>query len=48
MRSEAIIERVWKYTWWRRSSEIGDTHGGHDRVGLDKYLEAINGRRARC
>jgi len=39
---EAVIERVWRYTWRVRSSEFGDALGGHDRARLEQYLEAVN------
>jgi len=38
---EAVIEPVLRYTWRPRSSKCG----GCNRVSLDKYLEAVNGRR---
>jgi len=48
MHLEAVIERVWRYTWSLSSSEFGDALGGHDRVRLEENLEGIDGRRAQC
>jgi len=44
----AVIERVWRCTWRLWSSEFGDALGGRDEVRLDEYLEAVDGRLARC
>jgi len=44
----AVIERVWRCTWRLWSTEFGDALGGRDEVRLDEYLEAVDGRRARC
>jgi len=44
----AVIERVWRCTWRMWSSEFGDALGGQDEVRLDEYLEAVDGRCARC
>jgi hypothetical protein len=33
----AVIERVWRCTWWRYSSIIGDTLGGHHRVNIEMH-----------
>jgi hypothetical protein len=41
MHSEADIERVWRYTWRLRSSEIRDALGGHVRASLEIHMEAI-------
>jgi len=40
----AVIERVWRCTWRRRSSEFGDAIGGRDRATLEMDLEAVVGR----
>jgi hypothetical protein len=53
---EALIERVLRCTWRRRSWELGgrdraslEMHfGGGDRARLDDDLEAVDGRRTRC
>jgi len=45
---EALIEQVWRWTWRPWSSEFGDTLGGCDWARLDNYLEAVDGRHARC
>ena len=37
---EAMIERVWRYTWRPRSSEFGDTVAGHNRANLEIHFEA--------
>jgi len=34
-------------TWRPWSSELQDPLGGHDRARLEKYLEAVNGRRSK-
>ena len=47
MHLEAMIDRVWRYTWRPRSTEFGDALGGCDRASLDEYLEAVNGRHSR-
>jgi len=44
MHLEAVINRVWRYTWRPRSNEFGDALGGRDRASLDESLEAVNGR----
>jgi len=44
MHLEAVIDRVWRYTWRPRSSQFGDELGGRDQASLDEYLEAVNGR----
>jgi len=41
---EAVIGRVWRYTWRACSCEMG----GRNRASLDGYLEAVDGRRAGC
>jgi len=38
---EAMIERVWKCTWWLRSSERREALGGRDRVNSEMHLEAV-------
>jgi hypothetical protein len=37
---QAVIERVWRYTWRPRSSEFGDAIGSRDRASLEIHLEA--------
>jgi len=37
---EAVIEWVWRCTWWPRWSELRDALGGRDRASLDMHLEA--------
>jgi hypothetical protein len=39
--SEAVIEEVWRYTWRRESSDIGDTLAGRNRVRLDMHSNAV-------
>jgi len=41
MHLEPRIEQCWTYNWRPRSSELRDALGGHDRSGLQEYLEAI-------
>jgi len=41
---EAVIERVWRYTWRPGSSEFGSCN----RASLDQYREAVDGYRAGC
>jgi len=41
MHSEAVIERVWRYTWRLESNECGDARGGRERVTSEKHLEAM-------
>ena len=41
---EAVIKRVWRWTWRLWSCEFG----GRDRVRLDEYLEAVDGRLTGC
>ena len=38
---EALMERVWRYSWRPRSREFGDKLGGRDRVSLEMHLEAV-------
>jgi len=45
MHMEAMIDRVWRYSWRPRSSKFGDALGGRDRASLKEYLEAVDGRR---
>jgi hypothetical protein len=42
MHLEAEIERVWRWTWRPRSSELRDALGGHDRSRLEELLEAVD------
>jgi len=37
---QAIIERVWRYTWRPHWSEFGDALGGCDRLSLEMHREA--------
>jgi len=48
MHLEAVIEGVWRYTWSLCSSKFGDALAGRDRVRLEEYMEAIDGRCTRC
>jgi len=56
MHSEAVIERVWRYTgkavivqtWRPQSSEFEDTLGGYDRASLETHLQAVIERVSRC
>ena len=49
MHSEAVIERVWRYTWRPSSSEFGDSFwwpwwcelGSRNRASLEIHLEAV-------
>jgi len=57
---QAVIERVYRYTWRLRSSEFGDALGGRDRVNsedalggrdrlsLEMHSEAVTERVGRC
>jgi len=38
--SQAVIERVWRYTWRPQSSEFGDALGGRDPLSLEMHWEA--------
>ena len=38
--SEAVIERVWRWTWRPRSSELRDALRGRDRASSAMHLEA--------
>jgi hypothetical protein len=40
MHCEAVIERVWRFTWRLRSSELRDALGGRDRSSLEMHWEA--------
>jgi len=42
--SEAVIVRIWRCTWRTWSCELGS----RNCASLDEYLEAVDGRRARC
>jgi len=41
MHLEAVIDRVWRYTWRPLSIESGDILGGRDRASLEMHLEAV-------
>jgi len=45
---QAVLERIWRYTWRLRSSKVEDALGGRYRARLDDYVEAVDGWRARC
>jgi len=45
---QAVIERVWRYTWRLQSSECGDALGGHDRSSLEMHWEADMEWTQRC
>jgi len=45
---QAVIERVWRYTWRPRSSEFGDALGGRDRSSLEMHWEAEMEWTQRC
>jgi hypothetical protein len=36
---EAVIERVWSFTWRLRSTELRDALGGLDRASLEIHVE---------
>jgi len=38
---EAVVERVWRYTWRLRLSEFGDALGGPDRAKLEAAIERV-------
>jgi len=48
MHLEAMMERVWMYTWRPRLSELRDTLGGHDQVSLEMHLDDVMERVWRC
>ena len=41
MHWEAVIERVWKFNWRLRLSELRNAQGGRDRVSWERHLQAI-------
>jgi len=41
MHLEARINRVWRYTWRLRWSELRDALGGRDRGTLEIHLQTI-------
>ena len=41
MHSEAVIERVWTYTWRLWSSKFDDALGGRDRATLDAVIVQV-------
>jgi len=45
---EAIIKRVWRYTWRPESSQFGEALKGCKGASLDKYWMAVNGQHAGC
>jgi len=38
---EAVLKRVWRYTWMPRSSELRDALGGGDRASVEMHWEAV-------
>jgi len=36
---EAVMERVWRYTWGLRFGELRDALGGRDRASVEMHLE---------
>jgi hypothetical protein len=38
MQFEAVIERVWRYNWRPRSSELRAALGGRDQASLEMHL----------
>jgi len=48
MHLDAVIEPGWRYTLWSSLSKYGDALGGHERAIWEEYLQAVNGRHARC
>jgi len=41
MHFEAVIERVWRWNWRPRSSELRAALRGRNRSSLEMYLEAV-------
>ena len=41
MHLEAVIERVWRFSWRLRSNELRDAHAGRDQASLEMHLEAM-------
>jgi hypothetical protein len=41
MHLEVMIERVWRFTWRPRLSELRDALGGRDRSSLEMHWEAV-------
>jgi len=48
IRLEAMIQRLWRCTWRRKSSEFRNTLGGHDRVNLQMHSEIVIEQDWRC
>jgi len=46
--SEAVIKQVWRCTWRRYSSVLGDIQGGRDRVDLEMHSEIVIEQVWRC
>ena len=42
MHLDGLIERIWRFTWRPRSSELRDALGGHYRSRLEMYMEAFD------
>jgi hypothetical protein len=40
MHWEAVHERVWRYTWRARSSDLKGALESHDRASLEMHFEA--------
>ena len=45
---DAMIDRVWIYTWTPRSSELRDALGGNNRASLEMHFEGIIEQDWRC
>jgi hypothetical protein len=41
MHLEAVIDRVWRFSWRPLSSEFGDALGSPDRASLAMHLQAM-------
>jgi hypothetical protein len=39
---DAVLERVYTYTWRLSSSEFRDALGGYDPARVEEYMEAVN------
>jgi hypothetical protein len=48
MHFEAVIERVWRFNWRPRSSELRAALRRHDRSSLEMHLEAVIDQVWRC
>jgi hypothetical protein len=44
MHLQAVMKRIWSYTWRPPSSEFGAALGGNDHVCLEMHLEAVSER----